>query len=174
MISLIEQEKLLYKKHWDNGYKKSQCAVPFAKYLYEMIPAHFSIIEIGSGDGTTIDALKMYGRNITGTDIYSTRKDIIECSANSLPFENNHFDYVVSTDVMEHIPTELVDESIRETLRVAKVGVIHIIACFESARNGDLLHKTVKNIQWWKEKFIQFNSDNKKLIIIDRKTFMKE
>lgn len=172
LTNIDHGEHLLYKKHWRTGYRKSQCAVPFAKYIISMLGKSEKVLEIGSGDGTTIDAVRMYGFDIKGSDIYSTREDIEQFPANRIPYEDNSFDYVVSTDVMEHIPQEILDDSINECLRVAKKGNIHVIATFESARNGDVLHKTVKNIYWWKEKFSQLNKDNKTLVIIDRKNFI--
>src|SRR5262245_61209323 len=56
-----------------------------------------------------------------GADIPSerTRPDV-ECSALSLPFEENAFDTVTSTEVLEHVPDPL--RAMREMRRVLKPG----------------------------------------------------
>lgn len=56
-----------------------------------------------------------------GTDYLSdrSRPDVV-CSALDLPFRDNHFDTVVSTEVLEHVPDPL--RAMREMRRVLKPG----------------------------------------------------
>jgi hypothetical protein len=165
---LNKSEKKLYKTLWDIGNYKSQCAAPFVDFIKERVNKTDRILEIGSGDGTTMFGLRELGYDITGTDIYSTHKDIIECSVWKLPFKDNEFDVVISTDVLEHLPTDMVDKSISELQRVAKRH-IHIVACWADRQRvkGEVVHKTVRPISWWKGKF-----NNQE--IIDRDDFMRE
>jgi len=165
-------EREVYQKMWTTGYKRSQCAVPLVELVKKHIKAGEKAIEIGSGDGTTIRGLEAIGIKATGTDIYSTNSSIIECPADNIPFGDDFFDVSFSTDVLEHIPTSLVDDSIREILRVTSRLSIHVIACWGDERDGIVLHKTVQKIAWWKDKFNSLNTENKELVIIDRDAFL--
>lgn len=169
---MIEQsERELYKQLWNQGYTKSQCAVPLAVYIKKNVPVGKRILEIGSGDGTTVSLLSEAGYDITGSDIYSTHEMIIEAPAWELPFPDESFDLVVSTDVMEHLPTEKVDEAIKEIYRVTREKVIHVIACWLDMRNGEVVHKTVRPIEWWQQKFAPPVS-TKEAVILDRDRFL--
>ena len=165
---LVKSERKLYKTLWDSGNYKSQCAKPFVSFIKDRVGKTDKILEIGSGDGTTMRGLKDLGYDITGTDIYATSKDIIECPIWELPFKNQSFDVVISTDVLEHLPTDMVDKAISELSRVAKKN-IHVIACWKDRQRvkGETVHKTVKPITWWQGKF---NKDDE---IVDRDVFMK-
>lgn len=165
---LDTEERTLYEGLWNNGYKKSQCAIPLIAFLEKHCTKEDTLLEIGSGDGTTLRGLKAKGYKVTGTDIYSTSEDIIECPAWRLPSDA---DVTFSTDVLEHIPEEKIDETIREILRRTIRKTIHIIACWPDIRNGINLHKTVKPIAWWQEKFSALNT-NKEILILDRDGFL--
>lgn len=164
---LAESERELYKTLWDNGDYKSQCAKPFVEFLKSRLNKTDKVLEIGSGDGTTLFGLNELGFNVIGSDIYATHEDIVECPAWQLPFGDESFDYVISTDVLEHLPTEMVEETIKKIQRIGKKQ-IHIIACWADRQRveGEVVHKTVRPIAWWKEKF------SKDALIIDRDDFM--
>lgn len=168
----MNEEYELYKRMWTSGYRKSQCAIPLISFIEKECLQTDRMIEIGSGEGTTIRGLKAKGYEVIGTDIYSTREDIVECPAWALPFGDESFDVSFSTDVLEHLPTESVDDAIKEILRVTKRKSIHVIACWGDVRNGEVLHKTVMPIKWWQEKFAQLNTQGKELIVIDRDRFL--
>lgn len=168
---LAETERQLYKSCWKNGYTKSQCAVPLISYISNLASKEDKLLEIGSGDGTTLKGLRDKGFNVIGSDIFSNSEDIIECPAWELPFEDGRFDITFSTDVLEHLPTEMVDKAILEILRVTKKKSVHIIATFADIRMGEVVHKTVRPIEWWQDRFLALNS-NKELIILDREKFL--
>jgi hypothetical protein len=89
---LVKSERKLYKTLWDSGDYKSQCAEPFIDFIKDRVSKTDKILEIGSGDGTTMFGLRQIGYDIIGVDIYSTHKDIIECPIWELPFKDNSFD----------------------------------------------------------------------------------
>ncbi|MFH1514101.1 MAG: class I SAM-dependent methyltransferase [bacterium] len=92
-------------------------------------------LEIGCGDGTQSILLKEYCRELISTDIDS--RDIsperleeinfVPADAASLPFENDQFDLIYSSNVLEHI--ENIEEAIDEMNRVLKPDgiMIHVI-----------------------------------------------
>lgn len=164
-------EHELYKKMWNTGYRKSQCAIPFISLLMKEIKHGERSLEIGSGDGTTMNGLIKERHDVTGSDVYSMNQSIIEFPAWDIPFQDNHFDVTFSTDVLEHIPTEMVKPSIIEILRVTKRKSIHVIACWEDMKDGEVLHKTVMKIPMWIELFNSINQ-GKELMIIDRDDFI--
>lgn len=168
---LLETERDLYRRCWGSGYTKSQCAVPMISFIAGKVNQGDKVLEIGSGDGTTMFGLRAKGLNVTGSDIYSTRSEIVECSAWDLPFKDGEFNVTFSTDVLEHLPTEMVDKAISEILRVTSRQSIHIIATFLDIRLGEVVHKTVNPIEWWVKKFDSLNT-NKQLLILDREKFL--
>ncbi len=154
---LEHSEKVKYIARHKGKYL-SQVAVPFAEYLKEIVSG--SCLEIGCGVGATMDCLMDVGIESVGLDI--TLKGIIHRRHNlpvfeapvwDMPFEDKSFDFTFSTDVLEHIPPELVDRSIEEIIRVTKIKTIHQIACFDMHDD----HLTVREISWWKEKFLKFS-----------------
>lgn len=83
-----------------------------------------SVLDIGCGDGLLLEYLKKAGLQGIGVDVSSVAIDIckergLDCRVaditNRLPFDDNSFDNVVLTDVLEHIfqPMELLREAHR-------------------------------------------------------------
>jgi len=66
------------------------------------------------------------------------------------------FDAVICTDVMEHIPEEDMDWVIDELYGFANKMVYACIATYPAGKtfpNGENVHVTLKNAQWWARKF---------------------
>lgn len=59
-------------------------------------------------------------------------KNFIKGDGCAMPLESGSFDWVVSTDVFEHIPVEKRDAFLNENLRVAELGVV-LVAPFYSS-----------------------------------------
>lgn len=94
-----------------------------------------SALEIGCGDGTQSLLLKEYCDELISTDIDSSdipperleKINFVPADATSLPFDDNHFDLIYSSNVLEHI--ENIEGAIDEMKRVMKPDgiMIHII-----------------------------------------------
>ncbi len=66
------------------------------------------------------------------------------------------FDAVICTDVMEHIPEEDLDWVIDELYSFANKMVYACIATYPAGKtfpNGENVHVTLKDAQWWARKF---------------------
>ncbi|MBI4948367.1 class I SAM-dependent methyltransferase [Candidatus Berkelbacteria bacterium] len=81
------------------------------------------ILEVG-GRGNFLKKF-MPSYDITILDVIdSDEPNYIKGDGRSLPFKDNEFDIIVSTDVLEHIPAPDRKIFIEEQIRVAKIGLI--------------------------------------------------
>ena len=177
--SVLEySEKKKYEMLWKGDYVPSQCAVPIAQFVINRLGDCKTMVDLGCGDGTTVKILREKGYDCKGLDItragIKTEEDgwFLEGSLWAMPFESEQIDFTFSTDVLEHIPTEKIEETIREIFRITKKKTFHCIALFNDMRNinGEMvnLHRTVKPIGWWQEKFRENNAKKLEFEIIDR------
>ena len=94
------------------------------------LPKDAAILDIGTSTGTNLRMLRDLGfREVTGLD--SSDKAIRFCAEKqlgtvhrgdvcALPFEGEEFDFVLATDLLEHVPEE--NLALREIARVLKPG----------------------------------------------------
>ena len=73
------------------------------------------LLDLGSGDGSFVDACKDNNVNAFALDAYSHK---IDFELDKIPFESNQFDFITLTSVIEHIkdPKNLLME-IRRVLK---------------------------------------------------------
>lgn len=117
----------------------------WAKYLrqrdlYQLMdsrPISFqgNLLEIGCGDGHLSTILRDYFDRVTSTDVSPREdiKDVIIADAQDLPFQDNTFDAIFSSNVLEHIDD--LERCLTELYRVSKKDIV-------------MLH-TMPTI-WWK------------------------
>jgi 2-polyprenyl-3-methyl-5-hydroxy-6-metoxy-1,4-benzoquinol methylase len=132
-----------------------------------------SILDVGCGRGNGINHLKRQGKDVYGVEISSIAVNaaqkkglnVVTGSITSIPYEDDRFDLVVSTDVVEHLFKEDVKKAITELARVSKKYVaLKIATCEERGANklleklkekGEIdydfsnLHLTVENKEFW-------------------------
>jgi len=182
-------EKTKYSDIWLNFHKnyKSRAADPFALYIAKRVLPTDKILDVGCGDGSTAIRLRQAGFICSGIDITldGLRKynegyiqdDFFEGTAWELPFEDNSFDIVVSTDLLEHIPPDFIIEAIDESIRVAKKEVYHCIASYnERPYCGHEVHLTVHPWDWWEDVFkrrLEMSGKDLKIKLLDRREFDK-
>ena len=82
------------------------------------------------------------------------RRSLVKTTA-KLNYPKNHFDLVVSREVLEHIPKKDIDNCIREWDRISKGKMVHIIAVKErgACATDDPTHINVQTEKWWIKKF---------------------
>lgn len=125
----IEPEQL-----WESAYSKSltNTQSSTAEYIYAATAkrAGFGkVLEIGCGKGHLLFRLQSPHRQLSAMDISPAAIQIAKArtpqarfgvaDAKKLPFKSNTFDYVIATEVLEHMEG---DQTIKECFRVLKVG----------------------------------------------------
>jgi ubiquinone/menaquinone biosynthesis C-methylase UbiE len=151
-MDISESEKEKYKMIWARKDYTSQSAVPYAEYLKDKVGG--MVLEIGCGKGISLDILnKERGICCVGSDIvingYKGGAGVTEAPAWDLPYAKDSFDYTFSTDVLEHIPTNMIGPTLREINRVTRNKTFHQIATFHMG----IEHLTVESIEWWEKLF---------------------
>ena len=115
---------MLRKKAYSQDLERAQLT---AKSVPEGID---TILEIGSGDGLIINALKAAGYDPVAYDISRTALEYIKTSkriqgsAALLPFPASTFDVVLACELLEHLPISDYRHLLDEIARVAKRYVL--------------------------------------------------
>lgn len=99
-----------------------------------------SVLEVGSGPQGVARYLQ---NNVTGLELHRIRPavknlQIIEGSVTAIPYPDNAFDYVICSDVLEHLPAASRLTAIAEIIRVAK------IKCFIQGPHGNIAFNAEK------------------------------
>ena len=125
-----------------------------------------TILDIGCGRGQFEQELLKRGKEVSACDISGVVIDKLraqipdanfDCaSMDDLPYGDSAFDLVTSFEVLEHIPEDLLDESLSELARVSKGDVVTSVAWHEDLKWGMHLHVIVKPKEWWMEKLSEY------------------
>ena len=100
-----------------------------------------SLLDVGCGTGVLTDWLAGLGFDATGVDIDSElmlqmRSPHSEASIESLPFTDGSFDFVVASEVLEHLPEPMFGAAISELGRVARSGIVVSVPNEESLESA--------------------------------------
>ena len=179
---LEKSECLKYAKLYASGYGSTGYQRHISEYVRWTAHPDYKILDMGCGRGIAVAYLLQEKWNVFGTDITLTgvksgmskttfSKVFIEAPLWALPFKDDEFGYTFSTDVLEHIPPELVGSAIEEIYRVTSKETLHVIATRYSDTQKDL-HLTVRSIWWWRELFQQYNKKDIKCVVVDCDEFL--
>lgn len=96
-----------------------------------------STLDVGCGDGAITNFL-VSSRPIVGGDFSLTALrgldgPAVALSADALPFADGTFDMTMATDVIEHLPDAIIEQSIRELVRVSRKYVLICVPQHEPA-----------------------------------------
>jgi SAM-dependent methyltransferase len=112
-------------------------------WVYDNVREHSAVLDLGCGAGM-LGLLKRKGVALIGVDlsdecVVAARRNgydkTVRSALDALPFDDASFDYVVSLDVLGHIPAEQKDAVLAEIKRVLRAdGVtMHGIECTDLA-----------------------------------------
>lgn len=166
-MTVEETERTKYERVWQEDAYRQVC---HSKVLWDehrdCFPDTFhSALDIGCGLGLMIAEWNAQGINTHGIDIAENClfADVEESYRHkfrvyeiwNLKWEewpdrwwDKRFDVGVCADVMEHIPIEFVDESLRRIAKYCR----HVVFKIDHATNsfiGETLHLTIEPVEWW-------------------------
>lgn len=127
-----------------NRYEYADTVIRYFPIVNELINSRIptpAILEIGSGSQGIAPYLPF---NVTGLDlafdgeVHPNLYPVIQ-SDTKVPFDDESFDYVVSVDMLEHVPPDGRLEVIQEMLRVARRKVFLAVPCGSSSEQQDHL-----------------------------------
>jgi hypothetical protein len=128
---MINAERTLYENPKMYGKKRPETVSERAKLTAKAVPsdAH-TILEVGSGDGLIIKALRKAGHDPVALDIsqsalkYIQGSKLVQATGNQLPFPSNNFDLVLACELLEHLPISIYQDVLDEIARVTKRYII--------------------------------------------------
>jgi len=121
--------------NWSNTYREYNPPRALLRFI-ETLPRSSRLLEIGAGGGFTSVTLlnmgfaKLVGSDLTHTTLATMRErlgkvDLVAADAESLPFGDDSFDVLLSSDVAEHLPD--LDHHLGEVARVLTRGGCYLI-----------------------------------------------
>lgn len=166
-MTLTDQERDKYQDYWklEAERKRSPGMRAIDGFIQIAERAGWrSVLDIGCGTGRTAATLLDAGFDVMATDIAANclngdLKDkladrFVTAPAWNLPFDDDQFDVIFCCDVLEHIPTELVEVTLSEMGRVAP-WLYAEIASFNRTvgykKQPLKVHLTVEPIEYWLE-----------------------
>lgn len=163
-MQLTDQERDKYRQAWDfEGYR---VASPGMRHLESALAwmqptPGASITDWGSGSGKASEAMRDKGYAVRMVDIatnaYRGDMPVVEACLWEMGDEIGPTDYGYCADVMEHIPTEKVDEVFAAIAKRTLKKCYFQIALFEDRcfTHAGPLHLSVFPEEWWIEKIEQ-------------------
>jgi len=116
-------------------------------------------LDVGCGRGETVRMARERNVEASGLELVPELcgEHITHGRVTAMPFEADAFDVVSCYDMLEHLPTEQVDDALDELWRVAR----HTLVLSTNNKQSRLvtpdgfleLHLTRKPRAWWQEKF---------------------
>jgi SAM-dependent methyltransferase len=97
--------------------------------ILDLLPGDVtSVLDVGCGDGVITNALpphlKVVGLDPSPAALRHVRRETRIGSISAIPFKDDAFDLVMTTDVIEHLPPDVLKLAVKELTRVAKKYVL--------------------------------------------------
>jgi cyclopropane fatty-acyl-phospholipid synthase-like methyltransferase len=125
------------------------------RYLPEFIDniKPSSILDFGCGSGNLISTISAMYPNMT-VDGYDPGNGFYRN-----PIDDNFYDLIISTDVLEHVEPNFIDDTLKFLSTKSKYAY-HLIALAPSTTflpDGRNAHLILETPRWWKEKFLNLD-----------------
>ncbi|KKL15753.1 hypothetical protein LCGC14_2502440 [marine sediment metagenome] len=158
-VSIANLEREKYEAVWSLDIYRIKChSLNLWENHREIFPENFrTALDIGCGLGYLMAAWNEEGYDAWGIDIAANclASDISARWGKRFIVENLwemelgvHFDLGICADVMEHIPEEFIERTLKNIARHCN-ETIFSIANFSSNSLGHNLHLTQKPLDWW-------------------------
>jgi SAM-dependent methyltransferase len=124
-----------------------------------------TILDAGTGNGALTRLMRQYGKNAYGIELSRAAlekecpdllsKNYVEAGIlTNLPYEDNSFDLVMSSDVLEHIDPAEADAVVKELVRVSRRHLFLSISLKNNgAPKGEAEHTLLRPRVWWHKLF---------------------
>jgi len=124
----LELERGFYERHWKSAGEASHARERDRIELTTSLvpPSVNRILDVGCGDGRLSKAIRqnrecfLVGFDLSITALGKLSGPKVCGSAARMPFPDQSFELIVSTEMMEHLPEEIYGEVLKEISRVAK------------------------------------------------------
>lgn len=130
-------DRKIIKKYWKNN-EKPFLGDKLVGLILKLSKKYIKgkVLDIGAGSGALIKKIP----NAVGIDVIPGRY-VIEGDIINLKFDDNFFDTVFCTEVIEHLNNEDIEKGINEIYRVLKSGgnLILTTPYNENLKNGELI-----------------------------------
>jgi SAM-dependent methyltransferase len=167
----------LYTHYWEAP--RGSYGEPFVDPLCQFY-SFSSVLDAGSGEGTVVRRFLANGKSARGIELSPRALQICQDlvadgivhhgTLTDLPFEDDSFDLVFSSEVLEHIPESDVPRVVGELCRVAKNHLFLTISLRPSSDNN-AYHLTLKSREWWERHFVSNGcSVNREVVSLFQKT----
>jgi SAM-dependent methyltransferase len=172
-LGTLEAELEKYRKAWAlPEYRQWSPGADAVHVFLENTPwkPGDTIVDVGCGTGRAAIKLRDAGLRPWLLDFCAEAIEVQD-----LPFINiniwesfdvGYFDWIYCVDVLEHLPSDKINSSLRAMFMMGRKGGYLQIACFPDSCGsliGETLHMTVQPPEWWHEKVSQKWKINKDL-----------
>jgi 2-polyprenyl-3-methyl-5-hydroxy-6-metoxy-1,4-benzoquinol methylase len=165
-MTSVESERIKYEKIWRvPDYRCYSPGEHLVKHFLNSVPWEKgdTLIDLGCGTGRAGKALANEGLHVFLLDLVKDAVDpdiilpFISANLWNLP-RALKFDWIYSTDVLEHIPPCYVDATLDGMVEMTRKGGMLQIAHFQDGFGkviGETLHLTVEPPEWWRKKITE-------------------
>jgi hypothetical protein len=168
--STFRREDQKYSALWVNGYKDANWKrlARAGLRLAESLDGNPTLIDFGFGRGSAMDFFEGRGVEVAGVEISSYaiseqlrrgRKVYHSGLDNLAMLEDDQYNIGFCSDVIEHVPEDLVVPSLDEMTRVCLDYLLLSVCPTPShhlSLDGENLHLTVRPESWWEELFQKY------------------
>ena len=163
-LPFIERARILYEESYKSGLYTPVGSMNYWESIRNERLQFKKALDVGCGIGQGIHDMRELGYEVFGIDLADNREiwDSIgiaeycqQAPAHQIPYPDDTFDFIVSTEVMEHIEESYVDDSLKEINRVGSDFFLFTIALqgsYSLMANVVEGHITIKTQEWWLQK----------------------